>query len=307
MGEGMHLIRMELENFKSFGGEVTIPLEEGFTAITGPNGSGKSNTLDALEFVLGPKSTKSLRAENVTQLIFNGGERGRPAKHMSATLVFNNEADDTGRRRLRIDSDEVSFTRTVKLGRKGAPISAFRIGDKPSTATEMRRVLAEAGLRAGGYNIVKQGDVTNLATMTAYKRRKIIEDVAGVTAYDDEIRKSNTQRKHVENSIETIGILEDDQKVRLKSLSKEREQALKFKELQDDLDSSRMVLHQSRHRNRSEDVELLGEERTRYMGEIDEIGNQVSIGNKSLLSLDEEMVRVESEINEIMSLSLIHI
>ena len=67
----MHLIRMELENFKSFGGEVTIPLEEGFTAITGPNGSGKSNTLDALEFVLGPKSTKSLRAENVTQLIFN--------------------------------------------------------------------------------------------------------------------------------------------------------------------------------------------------------------------------------------------
>jgi len=75
----MHLLRMELENFKSFSGEVTIPLEEGFTAITGPNGSGKSNTLDALEFVLGPKSTKSLRAANVTQLIFNGGKRGRPA------------------------------------------------------------------------------------------------------------------------------------------------------------------------------------------------------------------------------------
>ena len=297
----MHLIRMELENFKSFGGEVTIPLEEGFTAITGPNGSGKSNTLDALEFVLGPKSTKSLRASNVTQLIFNGGERGRPAKHMTATLVFNNEPDEDGRRRLRVDSDEVSFTRTVKLGRKGAPISNFRIGDKPSTATEMRRVLAEAGLRAGGYNIVKQGDVTNLATMTAYNRRKIIEDVAGVTAYDDEIRKSNTQRKHVENSIETIGILEDDQKGRLKSLSKEREQALKFKQLQDNLDDSKIVLQQSRHRNRLEDVELLSEERTRYTGEIDEIGNKITGGNKSLLGLDEEMVRVESEINEIMS------
>ena len=297
----MHLIRMELENFKSFGGEVTIPLEEGFTAITGPNGSGKSNTLDALEFVLGPKSTKSLRASNVTQLIFNGGERGRPAKHMTATLVFNNEPDEDGRRRLRVDSDEVSFTRTVKLGRKGAPISNFRIGDKPSTATEMRRVLAEAGLRAGRYNIVKQGDVTNLSTMTAYNRRKIIEDVAGVTAYDDEIRKSNTQRKHVENSIETIGILEDDQKGRLKSLSKEREQALKFKQLQDNLDDSKIVLQQSRHRNRLEDVELLSEERTRYTGEIDEIGNKITGGNKSLLGLDEEMVRVESEINEIMS------
>ena len=165
----------------------------------------------------------------------------------------------------------------------------------------MRRVLAEAGLRAGGYNIVKQGDVTNLATMTAYNRRKIIEDVAGVTAYDDEIRKSNTQRKHVENSIETIGILEDDQKGRLKSLSKEREQALKFKQLQDNLDDSKIVLQQSRHRNRLEDVELLSEERTRYTGEIDEIGNKITGGNKSLLGLDEEMVRVESEINEIMS------
>ena len=165
----------------------------------------------------------------------------------------------------------------------------------------MRRVLAEAGLRAGGYNIVKQGDVTNLATMTAYNRRKIIEDVAGVTAYDDEIRKSNTQRKHVENSIETIGILEDDQKGRLKSLSKESEQALKFKQLQDNLDDSKIVLQQSRHRNRLEDVELLSEERTRYMGEIDEIGNKITGGNKSLLGLDEEMVRVESEINEIMS------
>ena len=114
----MHLLRMELENFKSFGGEVTIPLEEGFTAITGPNGSGKSNTLDALEFVLGPKSTKSLRAANVTQLIFNGGKRGRPAKHMSASLVFDNTPDVGSRRRLRVETDEVRFTRTVKLGSK---------------------------------------------------------------------------------------------------------------------------------------------------------------------------------------------
>ena len=188
----MHLLRMELENFKSFGGEVTIPLEEGFTAITGPNGSGKSNTLDALEFVLGPKSTKSLRAANVTQLIFNGGKRGRPAKHMSASLVFSNTPESGSRRRLRIDTDEVRFTRTVRLGRKGAPISSYRINDEPSSATEMRRVLAEAGLRAGGYNIVKQGDVTTLATMTPHKRRGVLEDVAGVTAYDDEIRRANT-------------------------------------------------------------------------------------------------------------------
>ncbi|MEE3232401.1 MAG: AAA family ATPase, partial [Candidatus Thermoplasmatota archaeon] len=296
----MHLLRIELENFKSFAGEVTIPLEEGFTAITGPNGSGKSNSLDAMQFVLGPKSTKSLRAANVAQLIFNGGKRGRPAKHMSATLVFSNTPEFDGRRRLRIDTDEVSFTRSVRLGRKGDPISAYRINDDPSSATDMRRILAEAGLRADGYNIVQQGDVTNLATMTPYKRRAILEDVAGVTAYDDEIRRANTQRKHVENNIETIDLFEEEQKGRLKNLAKEREQALKFKDLKDELNISKVVLHQSRHRNRLDEVRLLGEERSRYLGDIDKIGEKITEGNKELLALDEEIVKVDSDINEIM-------
>ena len=297
----MHLLRIELENFKSFAGEVTIPLEEGFTAITGPNGSGKSNSLDAMQFVLGPKSTKSLRAANVTQLIFNGGKRGRPAKHMSATLVFSNTPEFDGRRRLRVDTDEVSFTRSVRLGRKGAPISAYRINDDPSSATDMRRILAEAGLRADGYNIVQQGDVTTLATMTPHKRRAVLENVAGVTAYDDEIRRATTQRKHVENNIETIDLFEKEQKGRLKDLAKEREQALKFKELKDELDISKVVLHQSRHRNRLDEVRLLGEERSRYLGDIDNIGGKITEGNKGLLGFEEEIVKVDSDINEIMS------
>ena len=76
----MHLKRIELENFKSFMGELVIDLEEGFTAITGPNGSGKSNSGDAIQFVLGTRSTKSLRAQNVKELIFNGGSRSKAAK-----------------------------------------------------------------------------------------------------------------------------------------------------------------------------------------------------------------------------------
>ena len=83
----MHLKRIEVENFKSFGGEMVIPFDKGFTAITGPNGSGKSNSGDAIQFVLGPKSTKALRASNVSELIFNGGGRGKAAKHMTVTPV----------------------------------------------------------------------------------------------------------------------------------------------------------------------------------------------------------------------------
>ncbi len=300
-GDGMHLVRIELENFKSFGGEIVIPFEEGFTAITGPNGSGKSNCGDAIQFVLGPKSTKSLRASNVSELIYNGGGKGKAARNMSATLVFKNEPEPDGRRRLRIETEEVSFTRSVRLNRKNDTISSYYINGNPSTATEMRRVLAEAGLHGDGYNIVLQGDVTTLATMTPHKRRGVLEEVAGVTAYDDEIRRANNQRKVVENNIETIDLFEEEQKNRLKGLEKERQQALKFKDLKEELDANKMILQQSRHRNRLDEVSLLGDERSNYSRQIDDLNVQIREGNIELGKYDEELVQIGDDLDEIMS------
>lgn len=296
----MHLVRIEVENFKSFGGSTTIPFEQGFTAITGPNGSGKSNCGDAIGFVLGPKSTRSLRASNVSELIFNGGKTGSPAKHMSATLVFSNTPEVGGRRRLRSDSDEVSFTRSVRLNRKGDPVTSYRINDNPSTATEMRRILSEAGLRGEGYNIVLQGDVTNLATMTPHKRRGVLEEVAGVTAYDEEIRKANTQRKHVESNIETIDIFEADQKGRLQELEKEREQALKFKELKGEVDLARLTLEQSRHRNREGEVSLLTEERSNYVSKVQQLSSEMTESSTTLDEFDKELVRLGRELEGVL-------
>ncbi|MDB4602738.1 AAA family ATPase [Euryarchaeota archaeon] len=300
-GDGMHLVRIELENFKSFGGQIIIPFEEGFTAITGPNGSGKSNCGDAIQFVLGPKSTRSLRASNVSELIFNGGGGGKAARNMSATLVFENSPESDGRRRLRIDTEEVSFTRSVRLNRKNDTISSYYINDNPSTATEMRRVLAEAGLHGDGYNIVLQGDVTNLASMTPHKRRGVLEEVAGVTAYDDEIRRANNQRKVVENNIETIDLFEEEQKTRLKGLEKERQQALKFKDLKDELDLNKVVLQQSRHRNRLDEVRLLGEERSSYSEQITGLTENIRAGNQNLGNFDEELVQIGNDLDDIMS------
>ena len=83
----MYLKSLEVLNFKSFKGEVTVPLDRGFTAITGPNGSGKSNCGDAIQFVLGPKSNRVIRAQNSTDLIFNGGKNSKPARECSVTPV----------------------------------------------------------------------------------------------------------------------------------------------------------------------------------------------------------------------------
>ena len=89
----MYLKRLEMENFKSFKGEVVVPYERGFTAITGPNGSGKSNCGDAIQFVLGYKSAKDVRANNVLDLLFNGGKNNKPAKFCKVSLIFDNPED----------------------------------------------------------------------------------------------------------------------------------------------------------------------------------------------------------------------
>ncbi len=159
----MHLKRIELENFKSFMGELVIDLEEGFTAITGPNGSGKSNSGDAIQFVLGTRSTKSLRAQNVKELIFNGGSRSKAAKSCEVTLIFDNPENDSGERRLKVDADEVCFTRAVRLTPKGAAVSSYlpfsSIRRTPSTEAQTSQNPSRQKLR------------TNLRTDTKPARR----------------------------------------------------------------------------------------------------------------------------------------
>ena len=100
-----------MENFKSFGNKLTVPFFPGFTAITGPNGSGKSNIADAILFVLGPKSSKVMRAGRLTDLIFNGGKKFKnPSKYCKVSLVFDN-----CNRKMPVESDEVILTRMIKF------------------------------------------------------------------------------------------------------------------------------------------------------------------------------------------------
>ena len=122
---GMYLKEIEISNFKSFKGEVTIPLDRGFTAITGPNGSGKSNCGDAIQFVLGPRSNKTIRAQNSKDLIFNGGKNSKPARSCEVTLIFANPVLSSKRRRLPIDSDEVRMTRKIRLTKSNNVVNEY--------------------------------------------------------------------------------------------------------------------------------------------------------------------------------------
>ena len=129
----MYLKALEVSNFKSFKGELTIPMDRGFTAITGPNGSGKSNCGDAIQFVLGPRSNKVIRAQNAKDLIFNGGKNNKPARGCEVTLVFANPLLASGRRRLPIDQEEVRMTRSVRLTKSNNIVTDYLLDGEDSS------------------------------------------------------------------------------------------------------------------------------------------------------------------------------
>ena len=295
----MYLKALEVSNFKSFRGEVVVPLERGFTAITGPNGSGKSNCGDAIQFVLGPRSNKTIRAQNSKDLIFNGGNNHNAARSCSVTLVFANPTLDNGRRRLPLNMDEVRMSRSIRLTKSGNVVTNYQLNGEESSQKSFHRILGAANARPDGYNIVLQGDVTSLAKMTAKERRKVLDSVAGVTLYDDEIRKADRQKDSVDDYIERIKLLEDNQKARLKELKKQKDLAVKVKDLVDELNQARIISYQASYASQIAEKEYQVNEQSRYLEEANNLELQVREGSKTLLSLDDQIGVLQKQIEEL--------
>lgn len=296
----MFLKSLEVENFKSFKGEAVIPFDRGFTAITGPNGSGKSNCGDAIQFVLGARSAKVLRAQNSKDLIFNGGKSNRPARHAKVTLVFANPTLTNGRRRLPLESDEVRMTREVRLTKSNNTVSTYLLNGEESNQKAFHRILGQANARPDGYNIVLQGDVTRLSSMTSMERRKVLDSVAGVTSYDDEIRKAERQKNQVEDYIERIALVEGEQKEQLKKLEKEKAVAERARETKEEFDAAHVILQQSRHLTAKAEIKHHADERTRYLAEAADLESKVKDAEIILLSLDDRIGELETQISEAM-------
>ena len=244
----VYLKRVDMENFKSFGGKVSVPLMEGYMAITGPNGSGKSNITDAIMFVLGPKSPKVVRAGKQTDLIHNGNKSSGRADFMKVTLVFDNTD-----RMLSWDSDEVRFTRVVKMAGNGEDYySSFYINDQKSNLAEFDSLLTRARISADGYNLVQQGDVTDITKMGAVERRRVIDRISGVESYDSDIAAAEKERAEADSNMQATNIVIGELEGQIKRLEKEREVARKHVELKEKLD---MANAQLKHRHLENEIE----------------------------------------------------
>ncbi len=221
-----HIKRLVMHGFKSFVKKTEVPFTPGINVILGPNGNGKSNISDALCFVLGRLSIKSMRAAKAKNLIFLGTKAASPAKEAAVEMTFDN-SDKT----FSIDQNEISIKRIVR--RNGQSI--YKINGETKTRQEVLALLAQAGIDPNGFNIILQGEIQNLVRMQSEERRKIIEEVSGIAIYETRKTRSLKELDKTEEKIkEALAILRERTSY-LNNLEKERQQALRFKKLEKDI------------------------------------------------------------------------
>ena len=183
----MHIKELVLDDFKSFGRKTRIPFYEDFTTISGPNGSGKSNIVDAVLFALGLARTSGIRAEKLTDLIYNPGhedDRTFAGEREASVEVILDNASGTLTREQVVSAagsekvggvDEITIRRRVKQTDEDTYYSYYYLNDRSVNLSDIQDLLAQAGVTPEGYNVVMQGDVTEIITMTAGSRREIID------------------------------------------------------------------------------------------------------------------------------------
>jgi chromosome segregation protein len=291
----LYLKDIYLENFKSFGKKIRIPFLSGFTAVTGPNGSGKSNIADAILFVLGPKSSKMIRAGKLTDLIFNGGNKRKPSSYCKVSLIFNNES-----KLIPINEDEVRLTRVVKISKTNAEnyYSYFYVNGKPSSLTEFENLLAHARISADGYNLVQQGDINRITQMSNLDRRRILDDIAGITKFDHDISRTEDKHEAVKNNLERIQILFDEIKNNLHQLKRDRDAALKYKELRDELNLAKAQIAHKKKEQAELEIGSLNEQIQKYENDRIEFSNKLDGYRQKLVATENELEEIDNQIAE---------
>ncbi len=226
------LKRLTLTGFKSFATKTDFVFEPGLTTIVGPNGCGKSNVVDALKWVLGEQSARSLRGTEMQDVIF-AGSGSRPALGCAeATLTFDNHG-----RRLPNDSDEVVVTR--RLYRSGQ--SEYLLNGQPCRLRDIRDLIMDTGIGRSAYSVVEQGKVDQLLQANPTERRVIFEEAAGISKYKARRRDAENKLTRVEQNLLRLGDIIDEVERQLRSIRYQAAKARRYRKHADRLREFRLA------------------------------------------------------------------
>ena len=281
--------KLVLDGFKSFGKRTELLFEPGFNVVLGPNGSGKSNILDALCFVLGKSSSKSLRAEKSANLIYNGGKTKKQANNAEVSIVFDNSKNV-----FPVDDDSVKISRIVRAD----GVSRYKINGRTKTRQEIVDLLALAKIYPDGYNIILQGDIVRLVEMSPIERRQIVEEIAGISVYEEKKQKALSELQKVEEKLNEAEIILKERETYLKELRKDRDQALKYKRLSDDIKKNKASFLKRKIDKKDEEKARLEERSSKNKERLEKLNLQVDSLRKEIAERKDAMKKISDEIEE---------
>jgi chromosome segregation protein len=276
-----------MKGFKSFARETVLHFDRHTVVVVGPNGSGKSNITDALCFVLGRLSIKSIRAAKASHLIFSGNKDFKPANHAFVEITLDNEEGT-----FAIEGKEVVIKREVKKNGQGT----YRINHQVKTRQEVIELLSQAGIDPQGFNIVLQGEIMKFVKMSPDDRRKVIEEVSGIGVYEMRKEKSIRELDKTNEKLKQINAVLRERTNYLKNLENEREQAMKFKKLEKTVERckfsiiKRNLLERDKQlknvlgniEDKAGDVKKIGDKISKTQAEIDDFNAKIEVINKTV-------------------------
>ena len=235
----MKIRRLEIQGFKSFADRTSFDFDAGITAIVGPNGCGKSNVVDAIKWVLGDMSPKSLRGKRMEDVIFAGSRTRKPSGLSEVTLVLDNEDG-----LLKTEHTEVSVTR--RLNRAGE--SDYLVNGQPARLKDIRELFLDTGLGIDGNAIMEQGRIDALLLADANDRRSIFEEAAGVSRYKQRRKEAEQRLVRTHDNLERLRDVLDLEEKRWRSLKVQAARARRYQELREELSKNRLLRAVTRYR-----------------------------------------------------------
>ena len=219
----MRLISLELHGFKSFPDKTVLKFAPGVTTVVGPNGSGKSNISDAVRWVLGELSSKSIRGSKMEDVVFGGTDKRKPMQFAEVSLTLDNREED-GFSRLQSEYDEVTVTR--RYNRNGT--SEYKINGQPVRLKDINTLFMNTGIGRDGYSMVSQGKAAEIISQKSDERRNVFEEAAGISKY--RYQKNDAEKKLAETVLncERLADILLEKKTQLDRLEKDAERARRF-------------------------------------------------------------------------------
>jgi len=274
----LYLKKIEIHGFKSFAEKVEIDFNKGITGIVGPNGSGKSNVIDAVRWVLGEQSPKTLRGGKMEYLIFSGTTHRKPLGMAEVSLCFDNT-----HRILPIDYSEVTITR--RIYRSGE--SEYLLNKTQCRLKDIRELLMDTGIGIDGYSLIGQGQIDSILSTKSEERRQVFEEAAGIVKY--KARRNDAEKKlgNTEQNLIRLDDIVNEIEDRIEPLKSQSEKAKKYL----DLNGSLKKLELNLFLNEVEEIKLKLESEN---GQLTIVNNQYTdyISQKESLSSKQKKIQL---------------